>query len=106
MALGTPEQCLAQLRVLYRDAFKIDKFDDNSVLLWASRPELWAEHQIRYRGWGYHATEAVVRNCRMLRRRAEIAAYANASAPAGADAFDPLMPESCTLTEEASSDAH
>lgn len=101
MALS-PEQCLAQLRVLYRDAFKIDTFDDNSVLLWANSPELWAEHQIRHRGWGYHATEAVVRNCRILRKRAALAVLTAAPAPAGTDAFDPLMPESCPPTEEAS----
>ena len=95
----SPKQCLAQLRVLYRDAFKVQDFDDNSVLLWANNPELWAEHQIRYRGWGYNATEAVVRHCRTLRKRAEIAVYASAPAPAGTD-----MRECCIPTEEALSD--
>lgn len=101
MALS-PEQCLAQLRVLYRDAFKIDTFDDNSVLLWASSPELWAEHQIRHRGWSYYGAEGVVRHCRILRKRAAIAVLTAATEPAGADAFDSLMPECCTTTEEAS----
>jgi hypothetical protein len=104
MPVPSPQQCLQTLRVLYRDAFKVRDFDDTQVINWANSPELWAEHKIRHAEWSFYAAEAVVRNCRRLRKRAAIAVHAAALAPAGADAFDPLMPESCTPTEEASSD--
>ena len=102
MARLSPEQCLRTLRVLYRDAFKVHDFNDTQVLNWANSPELWAEHKIRHAEWSFYAAEAVVRNCRRLRKRAA-AAVAAAPAPAGTDAFDPLMPECCAPTEEASS---
>ena len=104
MPVLSPQQCLQTLRVLYRDAFKVQDFNDTQVLTWANSPELWAEHKIRYAEWSFYAAEAVVRNCRRLRKRA--AAAAAAPAPEGTDAFDSLMPACCTPTEEASSDAH
>lgn len=93
MAVLTPEQCLGRLRVLYRDAFKIDTFDNNSVIAWAEHPELWAEQQIRHRGWSYWAVEAIVRQCRAYRKRAAIAALTAIPPIPGNDPFDPLMPQ-------------
>lgn len=92
MPLVTPEHCLKRLRVLYADAFKIHTFDDHSVILWANNPELWAEHQIRHRGWSFYAAEAVVRQCRSLRKRAALAAGITPPISTGTDPFDPLMP--------------
>jgi hypothetical protein len=84
-----PEACLGRLRVIYRDAFKCPPASDAIVIAWATRPELWAEHQIRFYGWSFHAAEAVVRNCRSLVKRAALAA---APSDLAADPFDPLMP--------------
>ena len=67
-------QALQRLRNLYRDAFKCDPDSDQVVIRWAEAPETWATHQIMARGWSWHATEAVVRSCRSLRKRAAIAA--------------------------------
>lgn len=67
-------QALQRLRTLYRDAFKCDPDSDEVVIRWAHAPELWAQHQIIARGWSWHAAEAVVRSCRVLRKRAAIAA--------------------------------
>jgi hypothetical protein len=39
----------------------------DAVLRFLDDPELWAEHQIRYRGWGYSVTEKIVRRARILR---------------------------------------
>lgn len=69
----SPKDCLSRLRVLFRDAHKANALDDHQVLDWAEHPELWASHQIAHRGWSYTATEAVVRQCRILRKRARIA---------------------------------
>jgi hypothetical protein len=80
MPVRSPEQCLGRLRVLYRDAHKCDPASDALVLDWANHPEAWAEAQIRHRGWSYFAAEAVVRNCRALRRRAALAITTEASA--------------------------
>jgi hypothetical protein len=60
-----------RLRKLYRDAHHCDPPTDEHVIEWARKPELWAEHQIRYRNWSWHATEATVRECRRLVTRAE-----------------------------------
>lgn len=73
MAALTPEQSLAKLRTIFRDAFKCDPLDNHQVLDWADHPDLWATHQIAHRGWSYMAAEAVVRQCRILRKRARIA---------------------------------
>jgi hypothetical protein len=70
----SPEQCLSKLRALYRDAFKCDAADDQAVLIWAKAPESWATWQVRQFGWSYLATEAVVRQCRILHSRASRAA--------------------------------
>lgn len=70
MAALTPKECLQRLRVLFRDAHKATPLDDHQVLNWAEHPDLWATHQIAHRGWSYLATEAVVRQCRSLRKRA------------------------------------
>ena len=92
----TPLAAYHRLSRLYRDAFKVDPASPEHVLKWAESPELWAEHQIRFRNWSWHAVEAVVRNCRALRTRAA-QAHAEGLIPAiptnGADPFDPLMPE-------------
>ena len=71
---NTPKECLKKLHVLYGDAFKVYNATNQQVLEWAEKPETWATHQIAYRGWTWHATEAVVRSCRILRKRARIAA--------------------------------
>lgn len=95
MSQLTNEQCLARLRQIYRDAFKLpqDKHVDSSVIiLWAEKPELWAEHQIRHRNWSWYAAEAVVRSARVLRKRAALAVLNAAATPPGIDPFDPLMP--------------
>lgn len=70
MAPLTPEQCLQRLRVIYRDAFKCQPENDEAVMCWAESPYLWATHQIRFRNWSFMATEAVVRQCRIYRKRA------------------------------------
>lgn len=70
----TPEQCLAKLRALFRDANHADPRDDAHVIRWADAPELWATQQIAHRGWSYLAAECVVRSCRILRNRARLAA--------------------------------
>lgn len=107
MATISNEACLNRLRIIYRDAFKIPlhSITNEQVIDWATAPELWAEHQIRYRGWTYHATEATIRQCRILRKRASLAAQQQAAeALAGHDPFDPLLPcvdGSCSLTQDA-----
>ena len=73
MAALTPEQALAKLRTLFHDAHKAEPRDNYLVLSWAEHPELWATHQIAHRGWSYMAAEAVVRQCRILRKRALMA---------------------------------
>lgn len=70
MAFKSNYDCLQQLRTLYRDAMKCDPVDDESVIAWAEKPEVWATMQIAHRGWSFHAAEAVVRQCRILRNRA------------------------------------
>jgi hypothetical protein len=74
MAALTPEQALQRLRTLYRDAYKCSPADDAAVISWARSPELWATHQVAHRGWSFQAAEAVVRQCRILVRRAARAA--------------------------------
>ena len=83
-----PTTALHRLRKLYRDAWHCDPDSDALVLSWAEKPEAWAEIQIRHRGWTWLATEATVRQCRQLYRRAAQAA----PTPPGVDPFDPLMP--------------
>ena len=80
MASLTPKEALQRLRILYRDAFKATPETNEAVLDWARHPEHWATLQIQYRGWTFHAAEAVVRQCRILRKRAEIAAQQEAQA--------------------------
>ena len=67
-----PETALHRLRRLYRDAHHCDPQSDDLVLAWAEKPELWAEHKIRFGGWGFIVTEATVREARQLFRRATI----------------------------------
>jgi hypothetical protein len=76
MAAISPPQALQRLRNLYRDAFKVAPATDQDALDWASHPEIWATHQIAFRGWSFLAAEAVVRQCRILRKRAAVAAAA------------------------------
>lgn len=78
MAPLTHEQSLQRLTALYRDAFRCDPDSPHVVIAWAEKPELWAEHQLRHRGWSWHACEAIVRQCRIHRRRARIAMEAQA----------------------------
>jgi hypothetical protein len=73
MAALSHRQCLIKLRSMYRDAFKCDAADTQAVLDWAANPHSWATWQIRQFGWSYLATEAVVRQCRILHKRAVIA---------------------------------
>lgn len=76
----TPETALNRLRKLYRDAHHCDPASDDLVLRWAEKPELWAEHQIRFRNWTWYATEATVKLCRQLSRRARLAAQQETAA--------------------------
>lgn len=95
----TPQQCFRDLRALHSSAFKTHLYADPSVVLeWANHPELWAEYQIRYRGWSFHAAESVVRQCRILRKRAALAIATYE--PTGSDPYDPLMPSRPTQQEE------
>lgn len=73
MATLSPQQCLQRLRQIYRDAMKVTPETDQAVIDWAKQPELWATHQIQHRGWSYPAAEAVVRACRIYRKRAAMA---------------------------------
>jgi hypothetical protein len=73
MAALSHRQCLIKLRSMYRDAYKCDAADTQAVLDWAANPYTWATWQIRQFGWSYLATEAVVRQCRILHKRAVIA---------------------------------
>jgi hypothetical protein len=81
MAPLTPEQSLQRLRLLYRDAMKVSPINDEAVLSWAQNPELWATQQIAHRGWTYPAAEAVVRACRIYRKRAALAANITTEGP-------------------------
>lgn len=74
MAALTPREALLRLRSLYRDAMKASPANDQAVLDWAEHPEIWAQQQIAHRGWSYLAAEAVVRQCRILLKRATIGA--------------------------------
>lgn len=60
---------LARLRRIYRDAHHCEPASDQHAIEWAKSPELWAEHQIRFRDWSWHATEATVREARRLYNR-------------------------------------
>lgn len=66
-----PVTALHRLRKLYRDAHHCEPPTDEHALDWARNPLHWATNQIRYRGWDYPATDAVVRECRRLYARAE-----------------------------------
>jgi hypothetical protein len=70
------ETAMVRLRRLYRDANHCDASTNQLVLRWALAPEIWAEHQIRYRNWGFLVTEATVRQCRSLTARIASAAAA------------------------------
>lgn len=65
----SPETALHRLRKLYRDAHHCDAPSDQHAIDWAKAPELWAEHQIRFRNWSWHATESTVREARRLYNR-------------------------------------
>ncbi len=65
----TPETAIHRLRKLYADAHHCEPPTDGHAINWAAKPELWAEHQIRYRNWSYQATEATVREARRLSNR-------------------------------------
>lgn len=65
----SPETALHRLRRLYRDAFHCEPPSDQHAIDWAAKPELWGEHQIRFRGWSWQATEATIRDARRLHNR-------------------------------------
>jgi len=65
----TAQTALHRLRKLYRDANHCDAATDELAIAWAEKPERWAEHKIRFGGWGYIVTEATVREARQLHRR-------------------------------------
>ncbi len=67
---------MVRLRRLYRDANHCDATSNELALKWAFSSEIWAEHQIRYRNWGFLVTEATVRQCRNLTARIAQAADA------------------------------
>ena len=68
----SPETALHRLRKLYRDAHHCDAPSDGHLFDWAAKPELWAEHQIRFRGWSWHVTESTVREARRLHNRLSV----------------------------------
>ena len=72
--MASDELSLCRLRVLYRDAHHCEPPTDQHAIEWAAKPELWAEHQIRFRGWTWHATEATVKEARRLSNRISAAA--------------------------------
>ncbi len=84
----SPTTALHRLRALYRDAHHCDPPSDDHVLRWASKPELWATHKIRFGNWSYEATEATVRQARTLLKQAQ-----HADVQPGHDPYDPLMPD-------------
>ena len=55
MANQTPAECLGKLRVLYGDAFKVYDATNAQIIEWAESPEVWATHQIAFRGWTFPA---------------------------------------------------
>jgi hypothetical protein len=59
-----PDNAMVRLRRLYRDANHCEPQSNQLALSWALAPERWAEHQIRYRNWSWHACEATIRACR------------------------------------------
>lgn len=63
------DTALHRLRKLYADAHHCEPPTDQHALDWSAKPELWAEHQIRFRNWSWHATEATVREARRLHNR-------------------------------------
>lgn len=63
------ETALHRLGRLYRDAHHCDPATEQHMLDWAAKPELWAEHQIRFRNWSWHATESTVKEARRLFNR-------------------------------------
>ena len=75
--MASDELSLCRLRVLYRDAHHCEPPTDQHAIDWAKAPELWAEHQIRYGGWGYIVTEATVKEARRLSNRLSAAAAAH-----------------------------
>ena len=64
-----PAVAMHRLRRIYRDAHHCEPASDDHALKWASAPELWAQHQIRFRDWSWHATESTVREARRLHNR-------------------------------------
>ena len=73
---------MVRLRRLYRDANHCEPASNQHALAWAQRPELWAEHQIRFRGWSWAAADSTVRNCRILVNRIAAAAHRKGVDPA------------------------
>lgn len=65
---------MVRLRRLYRDANHCDAASNQHALNWALKPELWAEHQIRFRNWSWYACEATVKTARILTNRISKAA--------------------------------
>jgi hypothetical protein len=72
MALSL-ETALHRLLKLYRDAHHCEPPSEGHAINWAAKPELWAEHQIRFRNWSYQATESTVREARRLSNRISVA---------------------------------
>lgn len=73
MAPLSPLEALAKARKLFHNAHGYDPTDEQ-LTIWLSNPGsyAWAESAIRL-GWTFPAAEAVVRSCRILRKRALIA---------------------------------
>lgn len=67
-----PETAMHRLRKLYRDANHCEAPTDGHAIAWAAKPERWAEHQIRFRDWSWHATEATVKEARRLYNRISV----------------------------------
>ncbi len=95
-----PETAMVRLRRLYRDANHTQPQSNEQAITWALKPELWAEHQIRFRNWSWYVCEATIRQCRTLANRITRAAEEAGATPEAFVATLPF-PESPELEVEA-----
>ena len=60
---------MVRLRRMFRDANHCDPVSNEQALNWALKPEVWAEHQIRFRNWSWFVCEATIKACRVHTNR-------------------------------------
>jgi hypothetical protein len=78
MAPYTPPEALRRAQHLYSSAHNGLEPSDADIVAFVQRPDQWAEQAIRL-GWTYPAAEAVVRSCRILRKRVLLALEATSA---------------------------